>query len=385
LPIHYRALALGLARKGHQITVLYTDRFGSTNQLPQDDGITFIPVKFKLPAIFHKPFWGRILKTFNLTEKVRFHEDGKLIARTIHQLDREKRFDIFESPNNGATLQQFLKGANRNRCCIRIATTDKEHSTINQTESSPYLSELFKAEGKTFRQCQNLVTHTRAHRDLICREYGVDKEMFSIIPLSVRVPSEDEIAPTANPADTVVLFVGRFEKRKGIDVLLEMIPEILFQNQKVIFRLVGPDPNDSYRKEFEKDHPKLKSQVLFLGEKTGGELDEEYKNCDIFIAPSRYESFGLIYAEAMSFGKPAIGTDVGGIPEVIEHEKTGFLCINEDVKSFVDALLNLIDKPDLAKEMGRRGRERVIQFFDMEKLIRDTEKYYLKIGKIQAN
>lgn len=209
--------------------------------------------------------------------------------------------------------------------------------------------------------------------------------MFSIIPLSVRVPSEDEIAPTANPAETVVLFVGRFEKRKGIDVLLNVITEILSQNQKVIFRLVGPDPNDRYRKEFEKDHPELKSQVLFLGEKTGNALEQEYQNCDIFIAPSRYESFGLIYAEAMSFGKPAIGTDVGGIPEVIEHEKTGFLCVNEDVKSFVDALINLIDKPDLAKEMGRRGRERVIQFFDMEKLIRDTEKYYLKIGEIQAN
>ena len=302
-----------------------------------------------------------------------------MIARTLENLQSETPFDIIESPNNGASLHQYLNRVNSHKCIIRIATTDKEHSLINSTPPSPYLRQLFLEEGNCFRNCPNLVTHTNAHRDLICREYGLSAKKFSIIPLSVRIPNEDEIIPTENKERSVVLFVGRFEKRKGIDVLLDAIPKALTQNKEIDFRLVGPDNDKEYQKAFEKKHPELLPQVRFLGEKKGIALEAEYKNCDIFIAPSRYESFGLIYAEAMSFAKPAIGTRVGGIPEVIEDGKSGVLCENENVDSFVRAIIDLLDNPALANELGRAGRKRAIELFDMRNLIRKTEDYYFGI------
>lgn len=381
MPIHYRALAQGLAARGNEVTVLFTDRFGARPQKPDHPGISFVPITFNLPKILHARIIGRILNSLGLTEQIRFRNDSKLISQTLSRLSKKVPFDIIESPNNGASLHKYLDRANKHKCIIRIATTDKEHSSINLTPSSPYLTQLFREEGNTFRNCPNLVTHTNAHRDLICREYRLPKEKFSIIPLSVRIPNEDEIVPTVNKQRPAILFVGRFEKRKGIDVLLDAIPKVFKQNKKIDFRLVGPDDRKAYQKAFEKKHPELLPQVRFLGEKKGLALESEYRNCDIFIAPSRYESFGLIYAEAMSFAKPSIGTRAGGIPEVIEDGKSGILCENENVDSFAKAILDLLDNPSLAHELGQAGRRRALELFDMRNLIRKTEDYYSSIQR----
>jgi glycosyltransferase involved in cell wall biosynthesis len=379
LPIHYRALARGLADRGHEVSVLFADRFGSRPQIPDHTGISFIPIIFKFPTILHLRVLGRFLNALGLTEQIRFHYDSKMIARSLGDLESKTPFNIIESPNNGASLHQYLDRTNSHKCIIRIATTDKEHSLINLTEPSPYLKKLFKEEGNSFRNCPNLVTHTNAHRDLICREYGLPEAKFSIIPLSVRIPNEDEIVPTVKKKRAAILFVGRFEKRKGIDILLEAIPKVLKNHKDIDFRLVGPDKGKKYQKAFEKKHPEFFLQVRFLGEKKGLDLESEYKNCDIFIAPSRYESFGLIYAEAMSFAKPTIGTRVGGIPEVIEDGKSGVLCENENIDSFVRAILELLDNPAFANKLGRAGRKRAIELFDMKNLIMKTEDYYLNI------
>jgi glycosyltransferase involved in cell wall biosynthesis len=245
---------------------------------------------------------------------------------------------------------------------------------------SPYLKELFWAEGKIFRSCPYLVTHTQAHRDNICNEYKISPEKFSIIPLSVRIPLDSGIKHSSKETCVNILFVGRFEFRKGIDIVLKVIPEILQKQTSVHFRLVGPDPDNHYQSNFLKDYPALKDNVSFLGEKRGDELEKEYRNCDIFWAPSRYESFGLIYAEAMSFSKPVIGTKVGGIPEVIDDNKCGFLCENENSNDFAHKLMLLIRNRELRQKMGNVGRERVKSLFDFEDLVTKTEEYYFKIG-----
>ena len=173
-----------------------------------------------------------------------------------------------------------------------------------------------------------------------------------------------------------MLFVGRFEKRKGIDILLDLIPGVIKRAPSTIFRLVGPDPNEYYQSKFKKEHPDFINNVLFLGEKRGVDLVNEYKNCDVFIAPSRYESFGLIYAEAMSFSKPVIGTNIGGIPEVVDNGKNGFLCENENIHDFSNRLITLLENKDLGYRMGILGRKKAKQCFDFQNLVTRTEEYY---------
>src|SRR5690606_4129219 len=84
---------------------------------------------------------------------------------------------------------------------------------------------------------------------------------------------------------------------------------------------------------------------------------------DIFVAPSRFESFGLIYVEAMMFGKPTVGCNVGGVPEVVEHEVTGLLVAPDNADALQSALETLVSNADLRKHYGSAGRTRYEQLF----------------------
>ncbi len=161
-----------------------------------------------------------------------------------------------------------------------------------------------------------------------------------------------------------VLYVGRFERRKGIDLLLDVMPKILKSRSNIEFELIGDnsglDENGvSYLDEFKKHYSKEPwfKQIKLKGYVTDEELAAAYRNCDIFVAPSRYESFGQIYIEAMASGKPVIGTDVGGIPEIVKHEKNGYLIKNESSKELEKYLLELINDKVLREKMGRKSAD----------------------------
>ncbi|WP_081485805.1 glycosyltransferase [Thiothrix nivea] len=176
---------------------------------------------------------------------------------------------------------------------------------------------------------------------------------------------------TSQPDDTfTLLYVGRFEHRKGIDLLLEIAPDLLRRYPQLHIRLVGNDTlawqgGEPLRQQFERQHPALcaDGHLRFLGEISEAALLAEYAGCDCFIAPSRYESFGLMYVEAMRAGKPCIGTDAGGIPEVVQHQCTGLLAAADDAQSLEQAIRFMLDNPDQARQMGMAGRQRFEQRF----------------------
>lgn len=207
--------------------------------------------------------------------------------------------------------------------------------------------------------------------------YGIDWQIIEsdknveTIPLGVdsqfimTEEAVDEWYKKSKENDSVeVLYVGRFERRKGIDLLLDVIPKILAEHKNVTFRLVGDNSGEdengvSYLGEFEAKY-KQKSwykNIIFKGYVTEDELAEAYRNCDIFAAPSRYESFGQIYIEAMASAKPVIGVNVGGIPEIVQDGKNGFLITNESTKELHDSLAKLIKSSELREKMGRSSAE----------------------------
>ncbi len=182
-----------------------------------------------------------------------------------------------------------------------------------------------------------------------------------------------------------ILFVGRLETRKGIVELLDVIPRLCARYPKVEFHIVGDDlielsRNVTYRNQFEKKHEKLcNSQVYFYGKVSEEELRTHYAGCDIFVAPSRFESFGLIYVEAMMFSKPVVGCNVGGIPEVVADEETGLLAIPGDVVTLEMAIDRLIQDPELRQRLGTTGRQRYEQEFSDIKMAQSCLELYVRL------
>lgn len=204
-----------------------------------------------------------------------------------------------------------------------------------------------------------IVSDIRVHYDT-----NIPDSKIFYAPLCLDDWSVDVPAQSTDRRDILkLLFVGRLESRKGIDVLLDAIPEILRQFPNVVLDIVGDDtirkPDGStYKADFLKRGlpPAVLSRITFHGRVEEQDLRAFYRDCDVFIAPSRYESFGLVFLEAMMFGKPVVGCNAGGGPEVVTEGTTGYLIAPGDVVGLQAALFRLIKDPELRATMGSAGR-----------------------------
>ena len=118
------------------------------------------------------------------------------------------------------------------------------------------------------------------------------------------------------------------------------------------------DNGRTYREEFElgRQTPNYETaRVAFLGAVPDEELSRYYAGCDVFVAPSRHESFGLILLEAMREGKPVIAGDVGGMREVVEHEENGLLVSPTDAEELASAIRRLVESRADRERFGRRS------------------------------
>jgi glycogen(starch) synthase len=195
------------------------------------------------------------------------------------------------------------------------------------------------------------------------QEYQIPASGSFIVPHGVS-DRRAEFVRKARPDRVRVLFVSRLERRKGVDLLLEAAVPLLREMPQLEFVLVGKDTSntemsESYRGAFERTYrrePAVIGRVRFTGEVSEDVLNQWYADADVFCMPSRFESFGLVFIEAMMFGLPVIATDSGGIPEVVEHGGNGLLVAPEDPVALREALRRLVVDADLRAAYGRRSR-----------------------------
>lgn len=186
------------------------------------------------------------------------------------------------------------------------------------------------------------------------------------IAVSASAPSAPSpLDPTADSRDDRchVLFVGRFEKRKGIDLLLDAIPAVLDAHPGTTFELMGRDDlagerGVPYREEFETRHAGAEwlDRVTFRGHVDDDQLWQAYADCDVFVAPSRFESFGLIFLEAMMYSLPVVALSAGATPELVVHEETGLLVTPDEHGALAAALSALVGDAARRAAFGRAGR-----------------------------
>jgi glycogen(starch) synthase len=205
--------------------------------------------------------------------------------------------------------------------------------------------------------------------------YGFQFEDKKICVAHLGVPRE-EVSTSVRVTDDIVtvLFVGRLEFRKGIDVLLSAIPLVLAKNPKVHFRIIGDDTlkksggGGTYKDEYLSSDAWLQSsgQVKFEGKVNDKTLREAYKKCSIFVSPSRFESFGIVFLEAMREGKPVIGCLAGGMPEIISMDVNGLLVQPGNEVELAEAILKLAASEKLRTTMGDAGKKIFLEKFTSE-------------------
>jgi hypothetical protein len=270
------------------------------------------------------------------------------------------------------------------------------------------LTQVVRSEGwqmnDDLRACVAIDRWQIANADLVCtpsrgvrntyREMGIDVDQLPrqrVLSLGL-APSIHATAAEAPPNPRKrLLFVGRLERRKGIHMLLAVLPSLLETYPDWGVDIVGDDtlPDEDGRRfsqKFKAQHrgaPFL-DRIRFHGRLDDDRLKGLYADCDAFVAPSLFESFGLIYVEAMQYGKPVIGCRTGGIPEVITDGVTGLLAQPGDERSLEAVLSRLMGDADLRRALGEAGRKAATEQFSHIKMARDAEAIYRELVRARV-
>jgi glycosyltransferase involved in cell wall biosynthesis len=162
-----------------------------------------------------------------------------------------------------------------------------------------------------------------------------------------------------------LLFVGNRTRRKGFDLLpriLDRLPEsyVLYYTSGFQGTDTGPP------------HPRM----VPIGAPDRDSLVAAYQSCDILLAPSRLEGFGIVQAEALACGRPVVTTRISALPEVVDHDQSGFLCPRDDVDAYAEAVRRLGEDEALRRRFGEYGREKVVRSFGLEQLGRGFLELY---------
>jgi glycosyltransferase involved in cell wall biosynthesis len=173
----------------------------------------------------------------------------------------------------------------------------------------------------------------------------------------------------------LLLFIGRLERRKGIDVILEAAPRILEENPDAVLVLGGRDA-EGWANRFHKAVPQaLHSRMIFLGEVSDAIREKLLAHAYCVLFPSRYESFGLVPLEAFVHGSPVIATRAGAIPEVVQDETSGLLIDPDNSNALADAVARILRDKKLRAHLSRGARLRVKELSARNSALHSVEVY----------
>jgi len=233
------------------------------------------------------------------------------------------------------------------------------------------------------------MSHFQAQKFL---DLGVEKSKIEIIYPSVDVDEFDEMLNDPSVAEEsfytrkwgikdnhVVLIIGRIEKRKGLQHVIQALPNVIKQIPDVKLIIVGPDAgyiNDLKRMVATLG---LTRYVVFTGALSDLEMKKAILYADVFVLPSEQENFPEVTLKAAYLKKPIVASSVGGIPEFIEDGKNGFLVEVGDIEEISKATMTLLTDRKLARRLGESAHKRVLERHTMKQMAIETAKIYQEL------
>jgi glycosyltransferase involved in cell wall biosynthesis len=204
---------------------------------------------------------------------------------------------------------------------------------------------------------------------------GVDTARFS--PREVD-GTEIRSQLDVSPATRLILFVGSLTAYKGVDTLLRAMTNLVVAEPDAVAMIIGDGPEREALTAL-RDALGLRNRVIFLGSVPNSELATYENGCDVFVLPSRRESFGIAVVEAMACARPVIGTRVGGLREIIDDGETGILVEPDRPEELAIAILEVLRDRLYARHLGDNARRKVEVAFNWTEVGRRTVDLYREI------
>ncbi len=352
-----------LARRGHQVHVISTDspfRLGEFQA-----GLRFHPVLTPSYPLFREPQYLLSL------------------ANRIVQVSREFQLDIVHAhyaiphATAGFLARQVLTGQ-APHSHPRVVTT--LHGTdITLVGSDPSYSEIVAF---SIEQSDGVTAVSESLKDSTCRQLGVTRDI-RVIPNFVDCREHRRTAApelrqrfVGREVDAkIVIHVSNFRPVKRVSSVIEIFNRVR-QSVPAHLVLVGDGPDLSAAERQARDLG-ISARVHVVGEQEA--VQPLLSVSDVFLLPSAQESFGLAALEAMACEVPVVASNVGGLPEVVEHGVSGVLHPPDAIAEMSDSVVALLRDDAGRQRMGAEGRRRACEHFDAARVVSVYEDYYREI------
>jgi len=248
---------------------------------------------------------------------------------------------------------------------------------VARSSSEMEVPQRIEGERQVLQAADRIVIATAAEREQLVRHYQADEKKMITIPPGVDtghfypIPADEAKEVIGVPRDKcMLLFVGRIEPLKGIDVLIRALALIFnsgsFGPCEHYLAVIGGESANNGSNDNDVNREMLRLQnlchelgigslVVFLGKRSQESLPYYYSAAEFVIMPSYYESFGMVALEAMACGTPVIASQVGGLAYLVEDGRTGYTVSEGDPEALARALIQLMKNPKLRQQMSRNA------------------------------
>jgi glycosyltransferase involved in cell wall biosynthesis len=398
-PWSLRLLARELVRRGEQVTIV-TPNYGA---LPRED-VDGVPV-------FRFPFWRKLQVGPSLAP-VRDHVNPLfhfLLARAVVSVARNVGADVIHAQEKHSLVGAFLAGRWLSRpvfltlrdfgLICPISTCLLSHTKIPadcsmvklQRECAAFFLDHY-IRGTRLRRLRVRASLGLLYLDAWLKEaivnrvdgvIGVSQSILEIYRRAGRIaPEQGRVVYNLPPSGTgspvartealaafglpdrpLVLYVGKLSPGKGFPVFLEAAGHVATHVPQACFVVVGDGALPPFQG---------KAEVRFLGSLTHSQVETLYALAEVVVHPSVWpEPFSRVPLEAAVFGKPVVGTKIGGTPESVEDKLTGLLVERGDPQALADAIVSLLTDEPMRQALGRNARAFVAKKFAPDAVIRD--------------
>ncbi len=352
---HVHHLSLELRKRGHKVDILTSNHGNKTFHFEDPPYVIRvgrglrIPINKSIASVAFSPF----------------------INLKVRSIIRGGNYDIVHTHGSLAPTLPLLALKYSNS--VNFATFHAAHSrSIGYGLFKLYLHKIFK-------KIDGPIAVSKVAKDTMSRHFDGH---YRIIPNGVDINRfKPDIQPFCELKERGVLnllFVGRCEPRKGLKYLLKALPTIFREIPNSRLIVVGSGPLKKWYQQLVR--PEHKDRVIFTGPVSPEDLPRYYATADVFVSPAiGAESFGIILLEAMASGVPIVATNIPGYKQVMEDGKEGLFVKPKDPEDLAKATVFLLKKPELRKEMGKRGRKKAVSFYSWEKIASEVESYYFEV------
>ena len=339
------------------------------NYLPYTSGVTryiYQIIKNTKDIFEHEIicFGGDAFEEFkNLNIKVNIIKNRLLSIPNIyfHLFDyvKKNKFDIVHNHHRVFdTLISFIPKRN-----FRTVTT--VHSRVFGRKSLSYRGD-------------KLISYSDAITNHLIRYFKrpINKivKMKSVIDQSdvvIKVQKDKLITQLNTIEDKLIVFIGRFSKEKGVDILIRAFNEVYRLNNKITLIMIGEGEEEKFLRNFASGN-KLPVRIV----KPQVNIYDYYNLADVVVLPSRVDPFPFVMLETGLMKKPFIGSNVDGIPELIKHKVNGLLFKSESVSELVDSFRMILENQVLSIEIANNLHKDVIENYTTEKVIPEYVAFY---------